>query len=137
MQTYVDLHYKETEAYYTVNKTGNRTEIDMYDNGKQAMSPTELLLSGVIACAAVDIATMIAKRRKTLNDLKGRATGKRRDEHPRKFIEIHVHYDIYSSDLTESEASRIVGLAVENYCSVAATINQDTVITHDFSIIVP
>lgn len=135
METFVNLHYKEEEAYYTVNASGNRTEIDMFKEKKKAMSPTELLLSGVIACAAVDIASMIRKRRKTLVDLKGKITGERRDEHPRKFTKIHVHYDLYSPDLTEDEAKRIVDLAVENYCSVAATINESTSLTHGFSII--
>ena len=135
METFVDLHYKETEAYYTVNASGNRTEIDMYERDKKkAMSPTELLLSGVIACAAVDIAGMIEKRRKKLVDLKGRASGKRREEFPRKFTDIHIHYDIYSPDLTEEEAKRIIDLAVEKYCSVAATINESTNVTHGFQI---
>ena len=136
METFVDLHYKEAESYYAVNATGNRVEIDMYKKEqKQAMSPTELLLSGVIACAAVDIATMITKRRKKLIDLKGRASGIRREEFPRKFTEIHIHYNIYSPDLTDDEAKRIIDLAVEKYCSVAATINESTTLTHSFKII--
>ena len=134
METYVDLHFKEEEAYYTTNASGNRTDIDMYKESKQAMSPTELLLSGVIACAAVDIAAMIRKKRKTLNDLKGRAVGQRRDEHPRKFTDIHIHYDIYSPDLSDEEATKIIDLAVEKYCSVAATVNESTTLTHGFKI---
>jgi putative redox protein len=135
METFVDLHFREEEAYYTTNASGNRTEIDMFSENKQAMSPTELLLSGVIACAAVDIASMIRKRRKVLDDMKGKIVGKRRADHPRKFTEIHVHYDLYSHDLTEEEAGRIIDLAVEKYCSVAATINESTNITHGFSIV--
>lgn len=134
METTVDLHYKEEEAYYTTNASGNRTEIDMYKDDKQAMSPTELLLSGVIACAAVDIAAMIRKRRKTLVDLKGKATGTRRKEHPRKFTDIHIHYDIFSPDLSDEEAEKIIDLAVEKYCSVAATVNESTNLTHGFTI---
>ena len=134
METTVDLHYKEEEAYYTTNASGNRTEIDMYKDDKQAMSPTELLLSGVIACAAVDIAAMIRKRRKALVDLKGKATGTRREEHPRKFTDIHIHYDIFSPDLSDEEAEKIIDLAVEKYCSVAATVNESTNLTHGFTI---
>lgn len=134
METSVELHFKEEEAYYTTNASGNRTEIDMYKEDKKAMSPTELLLSGVIACAAVDIAAMIRKKRKTLIDLKGKATGVRREEHPRKFTDIHIHYDIYSPDLTDEDASKIIDLAVEKYCSVAATVNESTKLTHGFAI---
>ena len=134
METKVTLHYKADEAYYTVNKSGNRTEIDMLKENKQAMSPTELLLSGVIACAAVDIVSMIKKRRKTFVDIRGTASGTRRDEFPRKFTNIHIHYDIFSPDLTEEEAGKLIDLAVEKYCSVAATINESTILTHGFAI---
>jgi putative redox protein len=134
METTIDLHFKEEEAYYATNTSGNRIEIDMYQDDKQAMSPTELLLSGVIACAAVDIAAMIRKRRKTLIDLKGKATGTRRNEHPRKFTDIHIQYYICSPDLSEEEVAKIIDLAVEKYCSVAATLNESTNLTHGFSI---
>ena len=70
MEMEVVLGFKSDEEFYTVNSTQNRVEIDMYGpEKKQAQSPMELLLSGLIACAAVDIASMIKKRRKVLNDL--------------------------------------------------------------------
>jgi putative redox protein len=52
-------------------------------------------------------------------------------------MDIHVHYKITSPDLTRDEASRIVDLAVNKYCSVAATINESTELTHGFEIEVP
>ncbi len=118
-----------------MNSAGNRTDIDMLPQvEKKAMSPTELLLSAVISCAAVDIVSMIKKRRKTLVDFKGEAMGPRKDEHPRKFTSIHIHYEIKSPDLTDQEAEKLIALAVEKYCSVAATVNESTKITHSFSI---
>ena len=135
MEMKISLGYKADEEFYTVNGSGNRIEIDMLKTDKKAMSPTELLLSGVIACAAVDIVSMIKKRRKTIIDLKGEARGVRREEQPRKFTHIHIHYDIYSPDLTPDEAERIIDLAVEKYCSVAATLNESTQLAHSFEII--
>ncbi len=135
MELAVSLHFKDDEEYYTVNDSGNRTEIDMLPKDqKKAQSPMELLLSSVVACAAVDIVSMIKKRRKTLVDFKGKATGVRREEHPKKFTSINVHYEIISPDLTDKEADRIVGLAVEKYCSVASTINESSELTHSFEI---
>lgn len=136
METKVSLNYKSDEEYYSTNSSGNRIEIDMLPRDqKKAQSPTELLLSGVIACAAVDIVSMIKKRRKKLVDITGEATGQRRETDPKKFTEIHMHYTINSPDLTEQEAERIIHLATDKYCSVAATINESTTITHGFKII--
>jgi len=92
MEMEVVLGFKSDEEFYTVNSTQNRVEIDMYGpEKKQAQSPMELLLSGIIACAAVDIVSMIKKRRKVLNDLSGKASGQRRASAPRSFTDVHIH----------------------------------------------
>ena len=135
MEMEVVLGFKSDEEFYTVNSTQNRVEIDMYGpEKKQAQSPMELLLSGIIACAAVDIVSMIKKRRKLLNDLTGKASGQRRAEAPRAFTDIHIHYEINSPDLTDQEAEKIISLAVDKYCSVASSISSDIHLSHGFEI---
>ncbi len=130
----VELSYKGDEEFTTVNETGNTVEIDMLPaDQKQHQSPTQLLLSALSACAAVDIVSMVKKRRKTFVDLKAETTGERRDEHPRGFTKIHMKYIITSPDLTQEEADRIVDLATTKYCSVAASISADQ--THSVEII--
>ncbi len=135
MEMKVDLAYVADEEYTSTNASGNKVAIDMLKENKKAMSPTELLLTAVGACGAVDLVSMVKKRRKELRDLKAVITGKRREEHPRSFTDIHVKYQIFSSDLTEKEAERIVKLAVEDYCSVGATVAGTAKLTHSFEII--
>lgn len=132
----VELSYKADQKFQTINESGNVLDIDMLPaNEKKNQSPTQLLLSALVACAAVDIVSMVKKRRKTFIDLKGEATGDRREEHPRGFTSIHLKYYITSPDLTEDEAERIVDLATSQYCSVAASISSEQ--THSFEIIRP
>ncbi len=135
-QMKIALSYKADQEFQTVNESGNSLDIDMLPvDEKKNQSPTQLLLSSLAACAAVDIVSMIKKRRKTFVDLKGEATGDRREDHPRGFSKIHLHYFITSPDLTEDEAKRIVDLATTQYCSVAASIGSEQ--THSFEIIRP
>ena len=100
---------------------------------KNHQSPTETLLSSLAACAAVDIVSMIKKRRKTFVDLKAEVDAERREEHPRAFTKIHIKYIITSPDLKDEELERIVDLAVNNYCSVAASLKSE--LTHSFEIV--
>ena len=79
---------------------------------KNAFSPTELLLSGIVACAAVDIVSMIKKRRKTFVDMKAETQGDRKENHPRGFKDIDLKYIVTSPDLTEEELAKIIDLAV-------------------------
>lgn len=132
----INLAYKADKEYVATNETGNAVSIDMYDpEEKQSQSPMQLLLSGLVACAAVDMVSMVKKRRKTFVDLKAEATGDRREEHPRAFTKIHLHYAITSPDLTDEEAERIVDLATTKYCSVAGSVGAEQ--THSFEIIRP
>ena len=129
----IDLNYKGDEEFTSTNQNGNKAEIDMRSaDQKQHQSPTELLLSAVGACAAVEIVSMVKKRRKTFVDLNAEISGERRDEHPRGFTKIHLKYIITSPDLTEDEAARIVDLATTKYCSVAGSLSAEQ--THSFEI---
>lgn len=132
----VTLAYKGDEEFSTLNENGNKAEVDMRDPyEKQHQSPTEMLLSAVGACAAVEIVGMVKKRRKTFVDLNAEITGERRDEHPRGFTKIHLKYFITSPDLTEEEAQRIVELATTKYCSVAGSLSAEQ--SHSFEIVRP
>ena len=130
----VTLSYKGDEEFISENQHGNKLDIDMLPSDqKNHQSPMEVLLSSVAACAAVDIVSMIKKRRKTFVDLRAEVGGERREEHPRGYTSIDIKYIITSPDLKEEELARIIDLAVNNYCSVAATLKCE--LTHSFEIV--
>ena len=134
----IHLGIKGDKEYFAVNESGNRVEIDMLDaSEKQAMSPMQLLLSGLIACAAVDLVSMVKKRRKTLIDFSGDVDGVRREEIPKKYTKIDIVFSFTSPDLKQEEAQKLVDLAVEKYCSVSASLDPAIEITHTAKIIRP
>ena len=102
---------------------------------KEHLSPMELLLSALTTCAAVEIVSMIKKRKRNFINIKAETTGLRVENPPKFFKSINVKYLIYSSDLTEKEAERYISLSLEKYCSVGSTINQKTAINHSFEIV--
>ena len=119
--------------FEAVNPRGNKVHIDMREpDEKSGQSPTELLLSALSGCASVDLVQMLKKRRKTVNGLKVEANGTRRDEHPRAFTEIKLHFILDSPDATQEEFEKLGTLAATKYCSVAGTLNSD--IHHEFTI---
>lgn len=134
----IKLGYKSDEEYFAESEQGIRVDIDMLDPAnKKAMSPMQLLLSGLISCAAVDIVAMVKKRRRTLIDFSGEVAGVRQDETPKKFTHIHIKYTFTSPDLTEEEAERFVSLGVSKYCSVSGSLNDSIEMEHSFEIIRP
>ena len=115
--------YIEDYVYESTNITGNKVVIDMReDHEKGSLSPTELLLAAVSGCVAVDIVTILKKKRKEVIDLKIETEGKRKDTHPRGFTQIHSKYILTSNNVKEEELGKIAGLALEKYCSVADSL---------------
>ena len=134
----INLGFKSDHEYFATNESGNRIEIDMLaSDDKKAMSPMQLLLAGVVACAAVDLVAMVKKRRKTLVDFAGEIDGERREETPKKFVKIDLKYVFTSPDLGQEEAQKLVDLAVEKYCSVSASIDPQIKLSHVAEIIRP
>ena len=136
MSLTVSMSYLKDQEFKFKNNSNNSLIVDMYDeNFKKNHSPMELLLSALTSCAAVEIVSMIKKRRRDFKDLKAITTGIRAKNPPRFFKSINIEYQIYSSDLTKEEARRFISLSIEKYCSVGATLRNDTIINHTFKII--
>ena len=136
MEVKVTMSYLEDEKYSVKNISGNELVIDMYARDKKEnLSPMELLLSAVTTCAAVEVVSMIKKRRRDFKDIKAESFGVRANTHPMYYKEIHVKYIIYSNDLKENEADRFISLALAKYCSVGSSIRKDTEVKHSFEIV--
>ena len=136
MEVNVSMTYLNDEKFQVLNESGNKLNIDMYEKDKKEnLSPMELLLSAVTTCAAVEIVSMIKKRRREFKDLKAESSGIRAETHPMYYKKINIKYIIYSKDLQDSEADRFISLALTKYCSVGSSIRKDTDIVHSFKII--
>lgn len=123
----------EDEVFEASNENGNKVLIDMRPAPlKQQLSPVESLLGSLAACAAVDIALMLKKRKKTINEFTIETVGTRRTETPRSFTAIHCNYLISSPDVTEEEFHKSAKLSLEKYCSVADSLKAE--ITFSISI---
>ena len=136
MEVNVSMSYLNDEKFQVLNESGNKLTIDMYEKDKKEnLSPMELLLSAVTTCAAVEIVSMIKKRRRDFRDLKAESSGIRAETHPMYYKKINIKYIIYSKDLQNSEADRFISLALTKYCSVGSSIRIDTEVIHSFEII--
>ena len=136
MEVKVSMSYLDDEKYSVKNVSGNELIVDMYARDKKEnLSPMELLLSAVTTCAAVEVVSMIKKRRRDFKNIKAESSGVRVDTHPMYYKKINVKYIIYSNDLQDKEADRFISLALTKYCSVGSSIRKDTTVKHSFEII--
>ena len=118
--------YLEDELYVSENENGNTIQIDMRDPAdKKSLGPVEMMLASIAGCAAVDIVSMIKKKRKTFLDLKIETFGTRREDHPRSLTHIQSNYTLYSPDMSLEAFEKVAKLATDKYCSAAASVKAE------------
>jgi len=97
--------------------------------------PMEMILMGLGGCTAMDVLSILKKARQNVTDCVIEVDGQRRDEHPKIFTQIHVHFIIKGYDLKDNHVKRAVNLSAEKYCSVSAMLGAMVQITHDYEIV--
>ncbi|CAN5329990.1 OsmC family protein [soil metagenome] len=129
------VQYAGDEFFIGTTPGGYAQTIDTKGDRKSAPSPLEMLLISVAACTAVDVVSILQKKRQNLTDYKAEITGERREEHPRSFTKLHIHHIVYGSDISEQAVARAIELSDTKYCSVAATVRPTAEITTSFEIV--
>lgn len=114
------------DLFESSNEAGNKVSIDMRKAGeKTGQSPVEMLQSALAACAGVEVAAMMKKRRRKVEGLRIEVTCVRNEEMPRWLKKIHCHYILQSPDANENELEKVTRLAMEKYCSVASSLKAE------------
>ena len=96
--------------------------------GETAQSPVDALLSALATCSATDVAEILAKRRTPPERLEIRVAATRRAEQPRRVLRFDIDYRVDGAGIDREQAERAIKLAIEKYCTVAASLNRDIVV---------
>lgn len=111
------------DLFESSNVAGNKVCIDMRKaSEKTGQSPVEMLQSALAACAGVEVASMMKKRKKAIDGLRVEVTCVRNEQTPRWLKEIHCKYILTSPDATTEELEKVTRLAMDKYCSVASSL---------------
>jgi len=97
--------------------------------------PMEMILMGLGGCTAMDVLSILKKQRQNITDCVIEVNGERREQTPKIFTDIHIHYIITGRDLKNNLVKRAVDLSAESYCSVSAMLGKSANITHDYEIV--
>ena len=102
--------------------------------GDKAPSPMEMVLMSVGGCSAIDVVSILKKGRNDVRDCEVKLTSERREEAPRVFTHINLHFIVTGKDLTDKIVERAVNLSAEKYCSMSLMLSKAASVTHSFEI---
>lgn len=97
------------------------------------MRPMESVLVALATCSAMDIVHILKKQRQELKDLDIRVDGERREQIPKIYTKIHMHFTA-TGDVDPAKLARAVELSVDSYCSVASMIRDTVPITYTIEV---
>lgn len=129
------VQYAGDEFFIGTPPSGRAQVIDVKGDRHAAPSPLEMLLVSVAACTAADVVSILEKKRQDVTAYRAEITGQRADEHPRKFLEFHIHHIVHGRGVSEKAVADAIHLSDTKYCSVAATVRPTAEITTSYEII--
>ena len=97
--------------------------------------PMELVLTGLGACSAFDVVSILKKSRQAISDCRVELEAERAETIPKVFTRIHLHFVVTGVELKTASVERAVKLSAEKYCSATIMLRDVVEITHDFEIV--
>ena len=82
------------------------------------LKPSELLLLALGGCTAVDVVTIMRKKRQAVTGLEINVRGEQDENPPWTFRHIHLEYVVRGKGLSEKGLAQAIELSEEKYCSV-------------------
>ena len=86
--------------------------------------PLRLLLLSLASCTAMDVISILRKKRQEVTDLTVDVRGSRVDEHPRVYDRIEVIYRVRGNGVDAKALERAIELSETRYCPVIAMVSK-------------
>jgi putative redox protein len=116
---------------------GFRVDLDSDEGvgGQDAgASPMHLLLLSLAGCTAMDVVSILRKKREQVTGLSVEVQGKQRAEHPRVYESIEVSYRVRGTGVDPKAVDRAIELSQTRYCPVIAMLGEAARITSSYEI---
>lgn len=105
-----------------ITPSGHAQVLETDSSRASAATPMELLLLALGGCTAVDVISILNKKREKVTDYRVEVRGERREEHPRAYTRIEVRHLVRGRGISEKAVASAIELSETKYCSVAATL---------------
>ena len=129
------VKFVEDDLFVGVSPSGHSLTLDTNHERSLAASPVELLLVALGSCTAVDVISILKKRRQIVTGYHVEISGTRRDDYPRSYKTMTVHHVLRGKNISAKAAQQAIELSETKYCSVAATFRPTVEIHSTYEII--
>jgi putative redox protein len=118
---HIVAHWTEGEAFDVGQPGMPSVRID--GTRKTGPGPVDMLLSALATCSAMDVVSILAKRRMPVSSLDIDVRGERAQTLPAKLTSIAMIYRISGEGIDRESAEMAIDLALNKYCSVRDSLD--------------
>lgn len=114
-----------------VGGTGSAHALVLDDSvGDTGMRPAELVPLALAGCTAMDVISILRKKRQEVSRYAVEAVGEQQVDHPNAFTRIDVTHTVEGAGIQVEAVRRAIELSATRYCSVGATLSSGSVEIH-------
>jgi putative redox protein len=86
--------------------------------------PMELMAVSLAGCTAMDVISIMRKKRQEITAYEVRVSAERADTHPKVFTKATITYEVVGHDIAEAALVRAIELSAERYCPAQGMLVQ-------------
>jgi putative redox protein len=86
--------------------------------------PIELLAVGLAGCTAMDVISILQKKKEEVESFEVRVHADRAEQHPKVFTHLIIEYVLSGKNISKEAVDRAVQLSTEKYCPAHAMFKQ-------------
>jgi putative redox protein len=116
-------------AFHAEPSSGHPLDFDDRTSNKGG-SPVETVLSALAACSAMDVVSILTKKRQAVTGYWIDVVGNQRDEYPQVYTDVFVTHEVEGRELSEAAIRRAIELSATKYCPVSAMIAAGATVVH-------
>ncbi len=125
----VDLRHEGGMRFTASPSSGHALAFDDRESNRGG-SPVETVLSALGSCSAMDVVSIMEKKRQAVTAYEVHVAGSQRDEYPQVFTEIELVHDVTGTNLSEAAIRRAIELSATKYCPVNAMLSAGATVVH-------
>ncbi|MCC7162324.1 MAG: OsmC family protein [Anaerolineae bacterium] len=135
MNQVTTVEWRERMTFDATTNSGHALALDAPPptGDDRGARPMELLLTALAGCAAMDVLTILQKKREPVQGLRVSIQAARATEHPRVYTEIAMTYHV-RGEVNPHSIKKAIELAESTYCGVGAMLRKSAAITSRFEI---
>jgi len=113
------VHWQKNMTFAGTTESGFPVTMDAdksVGGDSSAVRPMEMLLFGLAACTAMDVISILRKKRQEVTQYEVRVDAPRSQEHPQVFTSATIVYSITGRNISEDAVLRSIELTAVKYC---------------------